>query len=467
VHDPNEEAAVTAAADQGGGLIQGNQEQRKQVRTALIASAIGTSIEWYDFFLYGTAAALVFPMLFFPKSSPQAGVLESFATYAVGFAVRPLGAIIFGHLGDRIGRRSTLIATLVLMAVGSVAIGLLPTYSMVGVWGAVLLVVCRILQGLGVGGEWGGAVGLAMEWGHTKKRGFLASWPQFGVPAGLIVANGMTLLFSNLYGSSFASSSYTAGWRIPFWFSAVLLLIGLWVRLKVIESPLFKQVQATQQVERRPVLDVIKRQPRDILVAAGIRTSEQAPFYIFTSFILAFGTKDLGFGKNFMLYALLGAAAVSLFSVPFFGWLSDRVGRRRLYVLGALATGIFVFPYYALLETAVPALVVLAVVVSLIPHDMQYGPQAAYIAEAFPTRVRYSGAGLGYQLASLSAGGPAPLIAAALLPLAVWWIPAYMIGCVVVTLVSCIFLPDHTGDDLTSDFPERAAVAGATAPDTT
>jgi len=452
---------VTAASGDGSGVIRGNREQRRQVRTALVASAVGTSIEWYDFFLYGTAAALVFPHLFFPKSSATAGVLESFATYAVGFAARPVGAMIFGHFGDRIGRKSTLIATMVLMGVGSAAIGLLPTYSAVGVWGAVLLVVCRILQGLGVGGEWGGAVGLAMEWGHTRKRGFLTSWPQFGVPVGLILANGMTLIFSNVYGASFTSSSYTAGWRIPFWFSAVLLIIGLWVRLRVIESPLFQQVQVKKQVERQPVIEVIKRQPKDVLVSAGIRTSEQAPFYIFTSFILDFGTAHLGFSKNFMLYALLGAAGLSLISVPFFGWLSDRVGRRRLYVAGAVLMGLYAFPYYGLLETAVPALVVLAVVLSLIPHDMQYGPQAAYIAEAFPTNVRYSGAGLGYQLASVSAGGPAPLIAAALLPLAVWWIPAYMIGCVLVTLVSCAFLPDRTGADITADVAEPTAVAGA------
>ncbi|HYZ52846.1 MAG TPA: MFS transporter [Streptosporangiaceae bacterium] len=451
-----------SAAAEGGGLIQGTPEQRREVRTALFASAVGTSIEWYDYFLYGTAAALVFPKLFFPHSSPEAGTLESFATYAVGFAARPVGAMLFGHLGDRIGRKTTLIATLVLMGLGSTAIGLLPTYQMVGIWGAVLLVVFRILQGLGVGGEWGGAVGLAMEWGHTRKRGFLASWPQFGVPVGLLVANGLTLLFSSLYGNSFVGSSYTAGWRIPFWFSAVLVIVGLYVRLKVVESPLFTEVQARRQVERQPLLEVIKRQPKEILVAAGIRTSEQAPFYIFTSFVLAFGVDHLGRTKDFMLYTVIAAAAVSLLSVPFFGWLSDRVGRRRVYVAGAILTGLFIFPYFWMLETAIPALIVLAVILSLIPHDMQYGPQAAYIAEAFPTKVRYSGAGLGYQLASVSAGGPAPLIATALLPLAVWWIPAYIIGCVVVTLISCVLLPDRTGADLMTDFREKGAVTSAT-----
>jgi MFS family permease len=459
---------VSAAADAAGGAIRGTPEQRRQVRTALFASAVGTSIEWYDYFLYGTAAALVFPALFFPKSSPEAGVLESFATYALGFAARPVGAAIFGHLGDRIGRKSTLIATLLLMGIGSVAIGLLPTYQAIGVWGAVLLVVFRILQGLGIGGEWGGAVGLAMEWGHTRKRGFLASWPQFGVPVGLVLGNGLTLLFSNLYGNSFTGSGYTAGWRIPFWFSGALVLVGLYVRLKVMESPLFTEVQARQRVERQPLIEVIKRQPKDILVAAGIRTSEQAPFYIFTSFVLAYGVDHLGMSKNFMLYSVLVAAGVSLFSVPFFGWLSDRVGRRRLYVTGAILTGLFVFPYFGLLDSAVPALIVVGIVLSLIPHDMQYGPQAAYIAEAFPTNVRYSGAGLGYQLASVSSGGPAPLIATALLPLAVWWIPAYMVACVVVTLVSAVFLPDRSGADLMAEFKTTApaSAAGYPAPET-
>jgi MFS family permease len=436
----------------GSATIRGTEEERAQVRLALVSSAIGTTIEWYDFFLYGTAAALVFPSLFFPNSSTTAGVLDSFATYAVGFAARPVGAAIFGRFGDRYGRRSTLIATLLVMGIGSVIIGLLPTYELVGVWGAVLLVIFRIVQGLGVGGEWGGAVGLAMEWGQTGRRGWLASWPQFGVPAGLIIANGLTLIFSSTYGNSFATSSYSAGWRIPFWISAVIVGVGLLIRLKIEETPLFTRVQAERQVARTPVMDAIRNHPGTILTSAGIRMAEQAPFYIFVSFVLAYGTNALGLNENFLLYAVLGASALSLFDVPFFGWLSDRVGRKRMYVIGAIVAAVWAFPYYGLLVTAIPALVVLAIVVSLIPHDMMYGPQAAFIAEAYPTRLRYSGAGLGYQLASVFAGGPAPLIAAALLPVSVWWIPAYLVFCSVVTLVSCVFLPDRTNVDLGTEF---------------
>jgi MFS family permease len=433
--------------------VRDTPDQRKQVRLALTSSVIGTSIEWYDFFLYGTAAALVFPKLFFPESSPHAGTLAAFATYAVGFAARPVGAALFGHFGDRIGRKATLVATLLLMGISSAVIGLLPTYSHIGLWAAVLLVVLRIAQGIGVGGEWGGSVLLAMEWGHKRRRGLTASLPQMGVPIGLLLGNGAVILFSKAVGN-FDSASFTAAWRWPFWFSLVLVAIGLFIRLRVMETPLFARVLEEQRVERQPVAEVIRRNPKEIVLSALIRLSEQAPFYIFTAFVLAYGTETLGFSKDFMLYAVLGAAALSLFSVPFFGHLSDRVGRKRMYMLGIAAMLLFAFPYFGLLETGVPVLVVLAVVVSLIPHDMQYGPQAALIAESFDTRLRYSGAGLGYQLASVFAGGPAPLIAAALLPVSVWWIPAYMVAMCVISLAATALLPDRTRADLTREFRE-------------
>lgn len=446
----------------GGTAIRGTQAERRQVRLALVSSAVGTTIEWYDFFLYGTAAALVFPTLFFPEASPTAGVLAAFATYAVGFAARPVGAAIFGRFGDRYGRKSTLIATLLVMGIGSVIIGLLPTYQLVGIGGAILLVIFRIVQGIGVGGEWGGAVGIAMEWGQKGRRGWLASWPQFGVPAGLIIANGLTLIFSSTYGPDFVSSSYLAGWRIPFWFSAVIVGLGLLIRLKVEESPLFTRVQQEKQIPRTPVMEVIRKHPKAILVSAGVRMAEQAPFYIFVSFVLAYGTNRLNLSRDFLLYAVLGASVLSLINVPLFGWLSDRIGRKKMYVIGAVGLAIWAFPYWGLVGSAVPALVVLAIVVSLIPHDMMYGPQAAFIAEAYPTRLRYSGAGLGYQLASVFAGGPAPLIAAALLPVSIWWVPVYMIFCVVVTLVSAAFLPDRTHADLGTEFGTAPTTATVT-----
>ena len=442
------EAARAVEAD-----IKGTPEERRQVRLALISSAVGTSIEWYDFFLYGTAAALVFPKLFFPESSDYAGTLAAFATYAVGFAARPVGAAIFGHFGDRVGRKATLVATLLLMGISSAIIGVLPTHQDIGLWAAALLVLFRILQGIGVGGEWGGSVLLAMEWGHKRRRGFIASWPQFGVPVGLLLGNGAVILFSNTVGN-FDSASITAAWRWPFWFSLVLVAIGLFVRLKILETPLFSRVLEEKAVERQPVLEVIKRNPKEILLSALIRLSEQAPFYIFTAFVLAYGTKTLGFDKDFMLYAVMAAAALSLFNTPFFGHLSDRIGRKRMYMIGAGTMLLWAFPYFALLSTAVPALVFIAVFLSLIPHDMQYGPQAAFIAEAFDTRLRYSGAGIGYQLASVFAGGPAPLIAAALLPISVWLIAAYIALMAVITLIATSMLPDRTRADLTQEFGE-------------
>jgi MFS family permease len=430
--------------------VKGGPEERRQVRYALISSAIGTSIEWYDFFLYGTTAALVFPHLFFPKASTYAGTLDSFATYAVGFAARPIGAAIFGHVGDRLGRKRTLIVTLLLMGVSSVAIGFLPGHQAIGVWAAVLLVALRVLQGIGVGGEWGGSVLLAMEWGHKRRRGFIASWPQFGVPVGLLLANAAVLGFSSF--GNYDGTGYDAAWRYPFWFSAVIVAVGLFLRLRVLETPLFARVLEEQKVERRPVLEVAKRNWREVIVTALVRSGEQAPFYIFTTFVLTYGHEKLGFSKNFMVITIMAAAAVSMFNNPFFGYLSDRIGRRRIYLIGVTLTALFAFPYFAMLQTAVGAVVLIAVVLSLVPHDMQYGPQAALIAESFTTRLRYSGAGLGYQLASLTAGGPAPLIATALLhgP-GVWAIPAYIVGMCVVGFGATLLLPDRTRESITDD----------------
>jgi metabolite-proton symporter len=432
--------------------------RRSQVRRALVASTVGMSIEWYDFFLYGTAAALVFPKLFFPGASNYAGVLASFATYAVGFAARPVGAAIFGHWVDRIGRKATLITTLLTMGIASALIGLMPSYNSIGFWAPTILVILRILQGLGVGGEWGGSVTLSMEWGNPRRRGFIASWPQVGVPIGLLLSTGAVSLFSHISGDAFNSW----GWRVPFLLSVVLIGIGLWIRLGVLESPLFAREVEGKRVEKQPVLEVIKRQPKEILLSAMLRMSEQMPFYIFTVFVLEYGTDTLGFGKNFLTNSVALAAAVSLFSVPFFGHLSDRIGRKRMYMIGAAVTALWAIPYFALLNAQVAGLAVIAIVLSLVPHDMQYGPQAALIAESFTTRVRYSGAGLGYQLASVVAGGPAPLLAAWLLhtfdsslPIAL-----YIIAGAVVTLIATALLPDAGRAEIARELeggPEPAA----------
>jgi metabolite-proton symporter len=387
------------------------EAEQGQIRTALAASAIGTSIEWYDFFLYGTMAALVFPDLFFPEVSRYAGTLAAFGTYAVGFAARPLGAAIFGHVGDRLGRKNALIATLVLMGTASFAIGVLPTYAAIGIWAPALLVALRILQGIGVGGEWGGSVLIALERAGTGRRGLVGSVPQLGVPIGLLLANAAVFVCHRASGDAWERW----GWRIPFLLSFVLILVGLWIRLSIRETPIFEELRRSRTTARRPVSAAFRRSYREVALTALIRLSEQTPFYVFTAFVLAYGTDELGYSEELLLAGVLTAAALALVTIPLFGHASDRYGRKRIYMLGALLTLVWVFPYFALLQTSVALLAFGAIAISLIPHDMQYGPQAALIAEAFPTQIRYSGAGLGYQLASLVAGGPAPLVATWLL----------------------------------------------------
>jgi metabolite-proton symporter len=407
---------------------------------AAVASTIGTTIEWYDFFLYGTAAALVFPKVFFPTASPLAGTLASFSTLFVGFAARPVGAAIFGHVGDRIGRKAALIATLSLMGVATALMGVLPGYDTIGPLAPILLVVLRIVQGIGVGGEWGGSVLMSMEWGSTKRRGFMASLPQMGVPIGLLLSTLAVRVVSGITGPD----GFDAwGWRIPFLLSVVLVGIGLYVRIAVLETPQFARLRQERTVVKRPVVEVFRTQPRAIATSAFIRMAEQAPFYLFITFVLAYGTEELGLNRNDLLNDTLIAAAIGFVSVPLFGYLSDKLGRRRVYGAGIILVALFAFPYYALLNTRQSGLVLLAIVVSLVFHDIMYGPQAALISETFGTGVRYSGAGLGYQLASVIAGGPAPLIAAAILAAtgSSFWISMYIVACAVISFVALLLMP--------------------------
>ena len=440
---------ITAAG--GGPLSQ--PEHRRQLRRAVIASTIGTTIEWYDFFIYGTVTGLVFAKLYFPQSAPLAGTLQAFAIYAVGFVARPIGAAIFGHVGDRVGRKAALIATLLLMGIATFLVAFVPGYASIGIWGAVILTILRLVQGIGVGGEWGGSVLMSMEWARSNAhRGFVASWPQFGVPAGLFLANLVVLAFSALAGPQFI----VWGWRIPFILSIILVGVGLYIRLGILETPAFARVVEEKRVERVPVLEVIKRQPREIVLTALARMAEQAPFYIFTAFIFAYGTRVLGSSRDFLLTAVLVASVVSFFTIPFAGWLSDRIGRKRMYLIGSVVVGVFGFVYFALLHTLVPVLIFIAIVLSLIPHDLMYGPQAALIAECFTGRLRYSGASLGYQLASVIAGGPAPLIATALFAAykSGYAIAFYILACAVVSVVSTAFLPDYTNRDISAEYDQ-------------
>jgi metabolite-proton symporter len=428
-----------------------DSQHSAELRKAVIAATVGTTIEWYDFFIYGTAAGLVFGKLYFPNEDPLTATLAAFATYFVGFVGRPIGAAIFGHYGDRIGRKATLIATLMLMGIATFLIALVPTYASIGIWGAVLLTVLRVIQGIGVGGEWGGSVLISMEWAKTHgNRGLIASWPQFGVPAGLFLANLAILVFSTWSGDQFA----VWGWRIPFALSIVLVGVGLWVRLGILETPVFQKLVAERRVEKTPIVEVIRKQPKEIILSALVRMAEQAPFYIFTAFVFSYATGTLKMSRDFVLEAVLAASLLSFITIPLSGHISDRIGRRRMYLIGAAVTGLFGFLYFGMIDTALPWAVFIAIVLSLIPHDMMYGPQAALIAEAFTPRLRYSGASLGYQLASVIAGGPAPLIATALFAAyhTGYAIAIYIAACAVVSLVAAALMPDYTGKDISAEY---------------
>jgi MFS family permease len=425
-------------------------EHRRQLRRAVLASTIGTAIEWYDFFLYSTITGLVFARLYFPQSDPFVGTLEAFSVYAVGFLARPIGAAIFGHYGDRIGRKAALITTLLLMGIATFLVALVPGYEHIGVWGGIILTLLRFIQGIGVGGEWGGSVLLSMEWAQSNRhRGFITSWAQFGVPAGLFLSNLAVLTLSKASGEQFL----TWGWRVPFLFSIILVGVGLYIRLGILETPVFVRLVATRRIERAPVLEVLRCHPREIILAALSRMAEQAPFYLFTAFVFAYGTGVLHLNRDFLLASVLAAAMLSFVSIPLFGHLSDRFGRKRVYMWGAAITGVYGFVYFALLNTRAPTLVVLAIVFSLVPHDIMYGPQAALIAESFPARLRYSGASLGYQLSSLLAGGPAPLIASSLVsryhsasPIAI-----FVLGCAMISLFATAMFKDSVNKDLRED----------------
>ncbi|MBN9518871.1 MHS family MFS transporter [bacterium] len=418
------------------------------VARVVAASFVGTAIEWYDFFLYGTAAALVFNTLFFPTVDPVAGTMAAFGTYAVGFVARPFGGVVFGHWGDRVGRKSALVATLVIVGLSTFAIGLLPTYATAGVLAPALLVALRFVQGLGVGGEWGGAVLMVAERGDPRWRGFAASWVQAGAPVGLLLATGAFGLASSLLP---AADFLAWGWRVPFLLGVVLTGVGLFLRLKVLESPLFEKALADAPAPGLPLAEVLRTHPRNVLLAMGARVAENGFYYFFTVFALSYGTQYVGLPRPLLLNGVLVAAIAHLVATPLFGALSDRVGRKPVYLGGALFLAAFAFPFFQMVGTGEREWVWLALAVGMVGHAAMYGPQAAFLSELFGTRVRYTGASLGYQLAAPLSGGVAPLVAAALLVWSggdPWPVGVYLVAMAMVTVVAVLLAAETHRRDL-------------------
>ncbi len=436
---------------------------RTGIVKVVFASLIGTAVEWYDFFLYGSAAALVFGTLFFPDADPVNATLLAFGTYAVGFVARPLGGVVFGHFGDRVGRKKMLVVALMMMGVATFAIGLLPTYATIGVAAPILLLVCRLVQGFAVGGEWGGAVLMAAEHGDEARRGYWSSWPQAGVPLGNLLATGVLFVLAAFQ----SEADFEAwGWRIPFLLSAVLVLIGLYIRLQLEESPVFQEAHAEikekkSESSHMPILEVVKNYPKEVFIAMGMRMAENISYYIFTIVSITYVTTYLGQDKSLILKMLLIGAALQFFLVPAVGLLSDKVGRRPLYFAGALGVGVWTFVFFDLLDTNRSGPILLAVVVGLFFHTLMYAPQAAFFSELFGTSVRYTGASVGYQLASIFAGALAPIIAVKLLgPEDVkntFAVGVYVAVAAVLTIVAVAFAKETKASSLRHDRVVRGA----------
>ncbi|MDA3628602.1 MFS transporter [Saccharopolyspora oryzae] len=420
------------------------------------ASLIGTTVEWYDFFLYGSAAALVFNQLFFPEADPLTGTLLAFTTYAIGFLARPLGGLVFGHFGDRVGRKKLLVVSLLMMGGATCAMGLLPTYAAVGALAPVLLTLLRLVQGFALGGEWGGAVLIVSEHGEDRRRGLWASWPQCGAPGGNLLA---TAVLAVLAATQSDEAFLAWGWRVPFLLSGVLVVIGLWIRLAVSESPVFLEAQrkAEQRSEHVPVVAVFREHWREVLITIGSRMAENVSYYVLTAFILVYVTGPLDMPKSVGLNAVLIGSALHFATIPLWGALSDRVGRKPVYLFGAVSMGVWGFAYFALLDTGSPWVITLATTTGLLLHGAMYGPQAAFFAEQFATRVRYTGLSVGGQLSSIAAGALAPIIAVALLQHfgSTVAVSVYLLAMCVLTVAAVLVARETAGTSLHDEAPQQ------------
>ncbi|MFD8410301.1 MFS transporter [Streptomyces sp. NPDC059650] len=439
------------------------------IKRIVAASLIGTTVEWYDFFLYGSAAALVFNKLFFPAADPLTGTLIAFITYAIGFVARPLGGVVFGHFGDKVGRKRLLVVSLLMMGGATFAMGLLPTYASIGAAAPVLLTVLRLVQGFALGGEWGGAVLIVSEHGGDRNRGFWASWPQAGAPGGNLLATGVLAVLAAVQ----SDAAFLAwGWRVPFLLSGVLVIVGLWIRLSVSESPVFLAAQARARAEaargareKAPVVEVLRRSPRQVLTAIGTRFGENISYYVLTSFLLVYVTTHLGLPKSTALNAVLIGSAVHFAAIPAWGALSDRIGRRPVTLIGSAGMALWAFGFFVLVDSGSFAVITAAVTVGLLLHGAMYGPQAAFISEMFDTEVRYSGASLGSQLASIVAGALAPIIAVELLKDHGSSVPVslYLCAAALVTTLTVALARETRGRDLAAGSGAAAGPASAAA----
>ncbi|WHY85774.1 MFS transporter [Neobacillus novalis] len=425
--------------------VENGISRKKMARRALVGSTFGTIIEFYDFFLYATASAVVFPKLFFPNSDPFIATMLSFATLATGFLARPIGAAIFGHFGDRIGRKKALIYTLWLMGISSTVMGLLPSFSTVGIWAPIMLIILRILQGIGVGGEWAGSILLSMEWGDRKKKGFAASVPNAGVGAGMLLSSATVGLCISLTGDTF----YVWGWRIPFICSLLLLIVGVMIRTKISETPEFKRVTDGDQIAKAPILEVFKLYPKQVLYVGMVKFSQHVPNAIFATFMITYVTNNFHIGSGYMVNVIAIGSMQSMFTISLFGYLSDKVGIKRMYIVGIIAALIWAFPYIGLINTGKPILILLATIIIFFLHDIQAGSQPALVAQAFPARLRYSGVSLGYQLGAVFSGGIAPMVCAYLIHTTgtLYSVAVYIVLSLVIGFVGTILLKNYSGTE--------------------